>query len=204
MQSFTNMAEVFNGVMKGARFLPVAADVELTIYRVNKWFVKKREIARQRLASNHMYTSYIERKIEANRLKARYHSVEPFDTTNGKYEVKTGKGERIECKGRKRYIVNFSNHTCTCKKVRVFHYPCSHVLAVCSAYSLSEEPFVDRYFRTISYMRTYEPQFEPVLDTTQWREYNGLRLISYASRVRTKVRLRLKRTQMWLMQRNRT
>ena len=37
----TNMAEVFNGIMKGARFLPVAAIVELTFYRVNKWFVRK-------------------------------------------------------------------------------------------------------------------------------------------------------------------
>ena len=85
------MAEVFNGVMKGARFLPVAAIVELTFYRVNKWFVKKREIVRQRLASNYTYTPYIERKIEANRCKARYHNVEPYDITNGKYEDTTSK-----------------------------------------------------------------------------------------------------------------
>ena len=60
------------------------------------------------------------------------------------------------------------------------------MLAVCSAYSLSEDTFVDRRFRTTSYMRTYEPQFEHVLDSTQWREYNGPRLIADASRVRTK------------------
>ena len=114
----TNMAEVFNDIMKGARFLSVTTIVELTFYRVNKWFVKKREIARERLASNHPYTVYVERKTEANRRKARYHSVEPFDITNGKYEVTTGKGERIEPKGGKCYTVNFSNRTYTCKKIR--------------------------------------------------------------------------------------
>ena len=70
------------------------------------------------------------------------------------------------------------------------------MLAVCFAYSLSEEPFVDRRFRTTSNMRTYEPQFEPVLDSTQWREYNGPRLIADTSRVRTKGRPRSKRNEM--------
>src|SRR5688572_20097307 len=94
---------------------------------------------------------------DANHRFCIRHSVEPFDITNDKYEVTTGKGERMEHKGVKRYTVNFSNRTCTCKKVWVFHYPCSHVLVVCSAYSLSEDPFVDQRFRTTSYMRTYEP-----------------------------------------------
>lgn len=33
---------------------------------------------------------------------------------------------------------------------------------VCSAYNLFEASFVDRHFHATSYMRTYEPQFEPV------------------------------------------
>ena len=36
-----------NGVMKGTRFLPFAAIVELIFYHVNKWFVKKRKIVGQ-------------------------------------------------------------------------------------------------------------------------------------------------------------
>lgn len=81
--------------MKGARFLPVASIVELTFCRVNKRFVKKTEIARRQPASNHTYTPYIERKIEVNKRKARYHNVEPFDISNGKYEVTTGKSKRM-------------------------------------------------------------------------------------------------------------
>ena len=87
------MVEVFNGVMKDTKFLRVAAIVELTFYHVKKWFVKKRKIAIQRLAANQTYTTYIERKIETNRHKARYESVEPFDISNGYYEATTEKGE---------------------------------------------------------------------------------------------------------------
>ena len=56
------------------------------------------------------------------------------------------KGEQIERKGERRYTFSFSNRSWTCKKVWVFHYSCSHVLAVCSPYSLSIAPFVDQCF----------------------------------------------------------
>ena len=39
----TNLAEVFNFVMKGVRFLPLTTLVEFTFYRVNNYFVKRRE-----------------------------------------------------------------------------------------------------------------------------------------------------------------
>ena len=34
----TNISEVFNGVLKGARNLPITALVQLTFYRVNNYF----------------------------------------------------------------------------------------------------------------------------------------------------------------------
>ncbi|RVW35600.1 hypothetical protein CK203_112562 [Vitis vinifera] len=39
----TNMSEVFNGVLKGARNLPITALVQLTFYRVNSYFTVRRE-----------------------------------------------------------------------------------------------------------------------------------------------------------------
>ena len=41
----TNLAEVFNYVMKGVRFLPLTTLVEFTFYRVNDHFVQRRERA---------------------------------------------------------------------------------------------------------------------------------------------------------------
>ena len=39
----TNLFEVFNGVLKGARNLPITALVQLTFYRVNSYFTVRRE-----------------------------------------------------------------------------------------------------------------------------------------------------------------
>ena len=39
----TNMSEVFNGVLKGARKLPITALVQLTFYWVNNYFTVRRE-----------------------------------------------------------------------------------------------------------------------------------------------------------------
>ena len=39
----TNMYEVFNSVLKGARSLPVTALVQLTFFRLNSYFVIRRE-----------------------------------------------------------------------------------------------------------------------------------------------------------------
>ena len=41
----TNLAEVFNYAMKGVRFLPLTTLVEFTFYRVNDYFVQRRERA---------------------------------------------------------------------------------------------------------------------------------------------------------------
>ena len=47
----TNISEVFNSVLKGARSLPVTALVQLTFYRFNSYSVARREVGANRLAS---------------------------------------------------------------------------------------------------------------------------------------------------------
>ena len=39
----TNMSEVFNGVLKSARNLPITTLVQLTFYQVNSYFTVRRE-----------------------------------------------------------------------------------------------------------------------------------------------------------------
>ena len=47
-----NMLEVFNSVLKGARSLPFTALVQLTFFRLNSYFVARREQGANRLASD--------------------------------------------------------------------------------------------------------------------------------------------------------
>ena len=44
-----NMSEAFNGVMKGARCLPITSLVRMTFFRVNKYFATRRDLGRNRL-----------------------------------------------------------------------------------------------------------------------------------------------------------
>ena len=48
----TNMYEIFNNVLKGAWSLPVTTLVQLTFFRLNRYFVAKREQGYNRLASD--------------------------------------------------------------------------------------------------------------------------------------------------------
>ena len=48
----TKMSEMFDSVLKGAQSLPVIAFVQLTFYRVNSYFVVRRQHGSSRLASS--------------------------------------------------------------------------------------------------------------------------------------------------------
>ena len=67
----TNKFEVFNSVLKGARSLPVTALVQLTFFRLNSYFVARREQGYNILASDAQYIPYVDAKIKAHVVKVR-------------------------------------------------------------------------------------------------------------------------------------
>ena len=66
----TNMSEVFNNVLKGARSLPFTVLVQLTFFRLNNYFVAKREQSANRLASDDQFTPYVDAQIQGRVVKA--------------------------------------------------------------------------------------------------------------------------------------
>ena len=56
----TNMSEVFNSILKGARSLPFTALVQLTFFHLNSYFVARREQCVNRSASDEHFTLYID------------------------------------------------------------------------------------------------------------------------------------------------
>ncbi|RVX03559.1 Serine/threonine-protein phosphatase 7 long form-like [Vitis vinifera] len=91
----TNMLEIFNSVLKGARSLPITALVQLTFFRLNSYFVVRREQGANRLASNEEYTPYVDAKINANVVKTGSHEIVLYDHVRGQFHVKTNKGTRV-------------------------------------------------------------------------------------------------------------
>ena len=64
-----NIYEVFNSVLKGAKSLPITALIQLNFFRLNSYFVVRREQGYDILASDEQYTLYIDAKIKAHVVK---------------------------------------------------------------------------------------------------------------------------------------
>ena len=169
----TNMSEVFNGVMKGARCLPIISLVRMTFYRLNEYFATKRNLGRKRLENGHVYAKNPTDMIDKNIEKAHFHDVRIYDTVRGIFEVTTGHGNRVARKSGKCYMVDLTATSCFCQKSTIFKLPCSHVLAVCQARNISYDAFVDPSFRTTEYVSTYKKTFMHVPDMFSCAPWNG-------------------------------
>lgn len=180
----TNMSEYFNGVLKGARFLPITALVKMTFYRVNSYFVTRRGWGKRRLDEGYEYSEKALKVIEDNVKKSTAHKVVSFNNEQGLFEVTTGRGSRPSGKGGNVHTVNLSRKTCTCEKLKIYKLPCSHVLAVCRYRSLSHAEYVDPFFKTSEYRLTYVKSFKPVGDVSRWSAYSGPKIVAPPSQKR--------------------
>ena len=165
-----------NKVFKGMRKLPVTAIVMETFYKLNSYFVKKREIVANMEMNNRIWADKVMEKMEHRTNKAHTHLVTPFNVENGVYEVITGTfGTK---RGGKRVEVNFNEGNCSCQKPMLYHYPCSHLVAVCMSRGVCPEYFIHQHYSLDHLKRTYEASFYPIKDREEWVErkkvYNGM------------------------------
>ena len=130
--------------MKGVHFLPLTTPIEFTFYRVNDYFVKRRERNSAWLIREHMYTSHAINIINRNIEKENFHEIVGFDYRRGVFKVKTGRENRGSSKGGKIQTVDLNQRKGTCNKLKIYHLSCSHVLSVCIKQHLSYERFVIR------------------------------------------------------------
>ncbi|RVW93256.1 Serine/threonine-protein phosphatase 7 long form-like [Vitis vinifera] len=83
----TNIAECINGVLKGARMLPITALVQLTFYRCVSYFETRRADIRARMAVGDVYTVYAIEKFRRAEAKASGHTVTIFHRIHETFEV---------------------------------------------------------------------------------------------------------------------
>ena len=88
----TNMLEVFNSVLKGACNLPFTALVQLTFFRLNSYFVARRELGANRLASDELFTPYVDAHIQGRVVKAGSMEIFLYDHIQGRFHVKSRSG----------------------------------------------------------------------------------------------------------------
>ena len=88
----TNISKVFNSVLKGARSLSITALVQLTFFRLNSYFVVRRELGANRLASAEHFTLYVDSQIQGRVVKAGLMETVLYDHVKGRFHVKSRSG----------------------------------------------------------------------------------------------------------------
>ena len=78
----TNMSKIFNSILKGAQSLLVIALVQLIFFRLNSYFVARREQGYNKFAKNEQYTPYVD-KIKAHVVKVGSFEIVFYDHNYG-------------------------------------------------------------------------------------------------------------------------
>ncbi|GAV88210.1 hypothetical protein CFOL_v3_31633 [Cephalotus follicularis] len=119
-----NMVEIFNGVLKGARGLPIIALVQLSFYRSNSYFLIRRQDGQAHLASGAGFTPTIDAKLHGLRqLDDSYESV-MFHDRLGVFEVSCRTNSyRGHSSTRELHVVDLGSRSYTYNEWRIYHSP---------------------------------------------------------------------------------
>ena len=117
------MSEVFNSVLKGACNLPFIALVQLAFFRLNSYFVARREQGANRLTFDEKFTPYVDAQIWGRVVKAGSMEIVLYDFIQGRFHVKSRSG-------RTQYL-NLHDLKYTCGKTLIYGFSCSHIIVAC-------------------------------------------------------------------------
>jgi hypothetical protein len=130
----SNMAEIFNSLLRGVRSLPVTRIASFTFYKCNKWFAKHLIDAHMVKRDHSDYLVAPNIYLDIKRIEARgggMHST-CFDIQTRKCEVTEGGGTTSggeHCRA-KRFLVKLLKNTSTCDVPQLIHIPCPHIIVV--------------------------------------------------------------------------
>ena len=177
----TNGSESLNAVFKDSRMLPVAALVEETFAKCNRWFVQRREAATEQSNAEQPFSKRVHVKLAKRWEKATKMDVIPYSHGEGNYQV-TGPNESVPVvqmqdgtmsiiHRRFQYIVTVGPERkveCTCRGIQLTGIPCAHVLAVCRNRNWSPNLFVAHWYRVDYLLSTWNALFVPYGNPEDW------------------------------------
>ena len=102
----TNLSEVFNSVLRGARNVSIIACVQITFYRLVKYFNTRHAQALRYVEENpnNLFIPHVVIKIAEDQVKANQHRVTVFNLPRGIYEVLTRRAS-VGLRGEKIFIL---------------------------------------------------------------------------------------------------
>jgi hypothetical protein len=95
------------------------------------------------------------------------------------YELKSSSQTNVggEVLGGHIFRVEIGNPvSCTCMTLTLLHLPCSYVITACRMRCMLHEGsnYMSSYYSLYAELKTWERRFEPLLDPSQWPEYDRM------------------------------
>ncbi|KAL0379131.1 UNVERIFIED_CONTAM: hypothetical protein Sradi_3218600 [Sesamum radiatum] len=161
----TNMSECINGVLKGARRLPLTAIVEITLVRTVNYFVTRERRSHAMVANGQLWTDFAYKMFNQWHQKSIDHTVTKYNHRQQSASVVT---KRQSGFGLNTHVVKITNRECSCGKWTQFGIPCSHAQKVCAAYNINAASMVKNYYDVQAYKNTYSKAFQPLYPDDYW------------------------------------
>jgi hypothetical protein len=180
----SNMAEIFNSLLREVQSLSITKITSFTYYKCNEWFVKCLVDAHMVLRHHSDYVVPLNIYLDIKRYEACAQGMHAtcFDIQVRKYEVLEGGGTKSgdEHRGAKRSTVTLSKNTSTCGVPQLIHVSCPHTIVVCNllSWNFYVPPFMTNYNTLEALVHTWSPHFVPFLDEEQWEPYDGPRYVA--------------------------
>ena len=83
----SNMSEVYNGVLKGVRALPITALIEETWNRTLSYFADRVTVAKAQVELNKPWSEKMQRHLDEKAKKSQSHGCRKVDALRNKWEV---------------------------------------------------------------------------------------------------------------------
>ena len=157
----TNLSECINKVFRGCRNLPITAFVKSTYSRCREYFVERGRRVQNEIREGHVYCTKIRRILQKNQEESCSHIVRVYDIQHTRFEVEETFNPLTQRCGKK-WTVILNEKYCQCGKFAAFHYPCSHVIAVCGFVSIDFYQFVDNVLKNEYLLQAYSGQWWPL------------------------------------------
>ncbi|XP_050249227.1 uncharacterized protein LOC126696551 [Quercus robur] len=165
-----NISECFNGVLKGARDLPIAVMVEFTWSKLVEYFHNRHKEITNELLEGKKWSTYAFSMWDGNRRKSEKHYLKAFSNQDMIYQVVTSLNTCSTEGGNHNYEVRLWERTCSCGK---WQNTCSHAIRVCDAVNIDLTTYIHPCYSLDNALNTYSHAFVVPKSQSLWRDPTG-------------------------------
>ena len=151
----TNISECFNGVLKGARGLPIVAMVEFTWCKLVAYFHDRHKEITFDLFQGKVWSDYAMGIYTKNAEKIARHTLRNFNHETDVYQVVTLYNNHRGGRGNHSHEVHVFARTCGCGKWQNIKIPCSHAIKVLQGLHLDVTSYIDPCYSLDNAIHTY-------------------------------------------------